>query len=126
MADYQEIWNSPGDATVIAYRHTVSGSIIPLDESNKDYQTFLTWQAAGGVADPAFTTPEIDAAALETRQADRLASLKNALVWQFKMILEIFNVGKTKGLWINTDFAADIRAKAAEWIQTIEDYDNEV
>lgn len=41
--------------------------------------------------------------------------LRQALKWQFKMILELFEVGKTNGVWVNTDFDADIRAKAADW-----------
>jgi hypothetical protein len=126
MADYKEVWQAPDDSTIIGYIFNATGAYIPLDPANKDYQEYLTWAAGGGVADPAYTTPEIDAAALEDRQTGRIGSLKDALIWQFKMILELFQVGKDKGLWVNTDFDSEVRAKAAEWIQTIADYENEV
>jgi hypothetical protein len=126
MADYKEIWTAPDDPTVKGYFNNLAAAVIPLDPANKDYQDFLAWQAEGGIADPAYTTAEIDAAALAGRQAARIGNLKEALIYQFKMILALFQVGKDKGIWINTDFDADLRAKAAEWIQLINDYENEV
>jgi hypothetical protein len=48
------------------------------------------------------------------------AYLTKANVWQFRMLLELFEVGKTKGLWVNTDFDATLRQKAADWKTKLE------
>jgi len=126
MADYRENWDNTTDRTVVGYTHTATGKVIPIDPANSDYQAFLQWQAGGGVADPSFTQPEIDAIDLDARQNARIANLRDALIYQFKMILALFQVGKDKGIWVNTDFDADLRQKAAEWIQLIADYEAEV
>ena len=41
--------------------------------------------------------------------------LRKALAWQFKMILELFEVGRENGVWVNADFSDEIKAKAVEW-----------
>lgn len=58
MADYKEIWRSPQDATVIGYQHTILNKSFLIDPANMDYQEFLEWQTAGGVADPGYLLPE--------------------------------------------------------------------
>ena len=35
--------------------------------------------------------------------------------WLFRMVLELFEVGKSKSLWQNSDFDDDIKQKAAVW-----------
>lgn len=59
------------------------------------------------------------------RQADRLQILSEALKDEFKMILELFEVGKSKGIWTNSDFPQAMRDKAVLWKQTIDDYEAE-
>jgi hypothetical protein len=123
MAEYKEVWPNPNDPTVTGYQQTTTGKCIPLDPGNADYQNYLQWEAGGGVADPAYTQAEIDAFNLEVTQAGRRQQLRNALIDQFKMILALFQVGKAKGIWVNDDFDADLRAKAAQWIAIIADYE---
>jgi hypothetical protein len=123
MATYKEMWKSSTDPTVTGYVETATAKAIPIDPGNADYQAVLAWQAGGGVADPAFTAAEIDELDRLARQAARLDSLKTALIYQFKMILALFQVGKDKGLWVNTDFDLELRQKAADWIQLIADYE---
>lgn len=35
------------------------GATIPLDEGNVDYQAYLAWVDAGGVADPYVAPPQV-------------------------------------------------------------------
>jgi hypothetical protein len=51
--------------------------------------------------------------------------LSEALKDEFKMILELFEVGKSKGIWTNSDFPQAMRDKAVLWKQTIDDYEAE-
>jgi hypothetical protein len=123
MAQYKEVWTSRTDPTVTGHIETATGKLIPIDPGNADYQAVLAWLGGGGVADPAYTTAEIDELDRLERQSARLDSLKTALIYQFKMILALFQVGKDKGLWTNTDFDLELRQKAADWIQLIADYE---
>jgi hypothetical protein len=54
------------------------------------------------------------AAILEEIQTIK-ADLRGVVAWQFKMILELFEVGKAKGVWSNADFSTEVKQKAAEW-----------
>jgi hypothetical protein len=47
------------------------------------------------------------------------SGLREVVAWQFRMILELFEVGRANGMWINTDFSEEIRAKAIEWKQKL-------
>lgn len=125
MADYKEVWKNPTDPTIIGYQKTGTGLFLMLNCGGPDWQDFLNWQAGGGVADPAFTQAEIDEWSLNGRQMDRLGTLRQATIDQFKMILAIFQVGKDKGVWVNADFDVELRQKAADWIQLINDYESE-
>ncbi len=56
MARYKLLKNSTG---IWGVKYTEengedsSGSLIPFDEDNKDYQDYLLWVAEGNTADPA-------------------------------------------------------------------------
>jgi len=41
--------------------------------------------------------------------------LKTMVAWQFRMILEMYRVGRLNGIWDSADFSAEIRQKAVEW-----------
>jgi len=62
---------------------------------------------------------------LRERQTARLYTLSMAMVKEFKMILAIWEVGQSKGLWAASDFSQELRDQAAAWKQTIEDYEAE-
>jgi hypothetical protein len=59
------------------------------------------------------------------RQSQRLGTLGLAIKDEFKLIIALFEVGKAQGVWTNADFDEEIRTKAAEWKQIIEDYEAE-
>lgn len=77
MAKYKEIWLSPIDSNIIGYLDTENQWSIPIDPQNGFYREFLTWQAAGGVADPAFTQEEIDQQILNEQILDAKNFLSN-------------------------------------------------
>lgn len=75
MAQYREVWTNPLDTTIIGYFDTMEDQFIPIDPANRDYQTFLTWQVEGGIADPAYTVEEIEAYQTEQAQVIAIAYL---------------------------------------------------
>lgn len=102
----------------------------------KDNWSRLIVEAAGTSFGPDYTfdeasdswiiTPEQQAIIdKRVRQIQRLEKLSSAMIDEFKMILALFQVGKEKGIWQNSDFPAELRTKAANWIQTIADYEAE-
>uniref|UniRef100_A0A6M3KAF5 Uncharacterized protein n=1 Tax=viral metagenome TaxID=1070528 RepID=A0A6M3KAF5_9ZZZZ len=66
---------------------------------------------------------------------EQLAKLKNRLKQElketassdaqiFRMMLAIWDVGVTKGLWVNADLPTPIRAVAAQWKQKLQEIDS--
>jgi hypothetical protein len=88
---------------------------IPNSEDNRHWREYQEWLGQGNTPDPEFTQEELDQQIIMAEITQLRGDLKKALIWQFRMLLEMFNVGKAKGLWVNTDFDATIRAKAASW-----------
>jgi len=44
-------------------------------------------------------------------------SLRNALAWEFRMILAVWDVGVAKGLWSASDITdTELKQKVADWI----------
>lgn len=71
MAKYKESWISPIDDTLTGYIDTETGGSINLVPVNPFDFAFQKWVTDGGVADPAYTQPEIDAYQAEyDRQQD--------------------------------------------------------
>ncbi len=52
------------------------GARIPFAESNRDYEDYLKWIAAGGIVQPAQTPAEIDTETTSGRNAALLAQLE--------------------------------------------------
>jgi hypothetical protein len=89
---------------------------IPNDPDNRHWVEYQEWVGAGNKPDPAFTQEELDAEAIRDEVQMLRRDLKEALTWQFRMLLALFEVGKTKELWVNVDFDQELRQKAADWI----------
>ena len=94
----------------------IDGACIPDDIGNRDWEEYLEWVAEGNVPDPEFTPEEID----EMAKQDEIAGLKRDLRrtdhWLFRMILEVWEVGISKGLWTNADITdEELKQKAADW-----------
>lgn len=89
------------------------------------WQEYEAWKALGNTPDPQYTSEEIAINDYNARQENRIQLLKNALIEQFEMILAMFQVGRTNGVWLATDFPQEIRDKATEWIALIDDYKND-
>ena len=62
-------------------------------------------------------------AALKVRLKRELEQNAAADAALFRMILAIWDVGVTKGLWANADLPAPIRTMAAEWKQKLQEID---
>ena len=92
-----------------------TGTYIPADNSNLDYLAYLDWVAEGNTADPEFTQAELDAQAIVAEVAQLKIDLQKAMVWQFRLILALFQVGQDKAVWAASDFDQELRDKAAAW-----------
>lgn len=95
--------------------------ILPIH--TKLWQDYEDWKALGNTPDPQYTTEEQAQIDYEARQNARTDNLKAALVNQFKMILELFQVGRDKGLWVVADFDPALVTLAQEWKDLIDDYE---
>lgn len=121
MADYKLL--GPDETTGVL--HTPTNTSIPAITANRQWREYLAWKDLGNTPDSQFTTEETNEKEYNARQTSREKTLKNALIWQFKMILELFQVGRDKGLWVVADFDPDTVTKAQEWIALINEYDND-
>lgn len=99
---------------------TEEGLNIPDDIGNRHWREYLDWVALGNTADPEFTQAELDEKALREEIAALKGDLRNAMVWQFRMILALFQVGVDKSLWTASDFDQDVRDKASDWKQKVD------
>ncbi|GAG89151.1 unnamed protein product, partial [marine sediment metagenome] len=85
---------------------------------------YQKWLAEDGNApDPEFTQEELDAIALKEQITDLKTQLRSHDIWLFRFILELFQIGKDKGLWVNADASPDLLAKGAAWKQKLDDLD---
>jgi hypothetical protein len=94
---------------------TVDGGSIPPTEENRHWRKYLRWLDEGNMPDPAFTQEELDQQAIREEFEGLKTDLRNGLTWQFRIILELFEVGKAKGIWDNADFTTEVKQKAAAW-----------
>ena len=91
----------------------------------RQWAKYEDWKALGNTPDPQYTTEEQAQIDYDARQDARIQNLKGALVNQFKMILELFQVGRDKGLWVVADFDPALVTIAQQWIDLIADYEND-
>lgn len=93
-----------------------SGAFIPPDPANKDWVEYQEWLLLDNTALPEFTQQEIDDKIIMDEILSLKADLKNTLQWLFRMSLEIWDVGVTKGLWDNTDITdVELKQKVVDW-----------
>ena len=97
------------------YKDTELGVFIPKAEGNRHYQQVLDWLAAGNIPDPEFTEAELLEQDRLERLSAQLSSLKSHDTGLFKMLWEMFEVGRAKGLWATADFPVDLVAMAQDW-----------
>lgn len=50
---------------------------------------------------------------------DNKRNLDDDTVWLFRMLLELYEVGNTKGVWDNTNFSKEIKQKVNDWKQNL-------
>lgn len=119
MADYKV--NGPDETSgVIKIDDGVYTTFLPIHVEL--WEEYEAWKAEGNTPDPQYTPEEIAQAEYQERQSTRMQTLIHATIDQFDMILAIFQVGRDNGAWTATDFPAELRAKAIEWRQLIDDY----
>lgn len=112
-------------ASAATVHDTETGEFIPDDPANRHWRSYQEWLAAGNIPDPQFTPEEIAENERLSRQDIRLGTLRQAVIDMFDMILALYQVGRTKGLWATTDFPDDLRTKAQEWRDIIDAYRGE-
>lgn len=123
MADYKL---SGPDETYGVIRLNDNGSKTSFQQIHAQlWQEYEDWKALGNTPDPQYTPAEQAQIDYEERQDARISNLKNALIWQFKMILNLFQVGRDNGVWVVADFDPEVVTKAQEWIALINEYDND-
>ena len=70
--------------------------------------------------------PDTDAirAALKARLKRELEQTASRDAALFRMILAMWDIGVTKGLWVNTELPVAIRTMVAEWKQKLQEIDS--
>ena len=108
-------------------KDTETGGCIPNADGNrhwKQYQLWLEGKDALGfdmgtgpnTPDPEFTQAEIDLNTLHEEIGELKSSLQGALVWQFRMIMQLWDTGKAKGIWAAGDITdQELKAKVGQW-----------
>jgi hypothetical protein len=99
---------------------TDTGNDIPPDVGNRHWREYLEWVSLGNTADPEFTPEQIAQQSITAEIANLKADLFNQMVWQFRMILALYQAGVDKGVWTASDFDQDIREKAGDWKQKVD------
>jgi len=95
------------------------GFTIPPDNDNIDWAEYQAWLAEGNTPDPKFTTEEIAANAIAEEVRGLKADLQNAMVWQYRMITELWKALKANTTAQNSDIDPAVLAKAVQWTEKI-------
>lgn len=96
-------------------KDTETGACIPNSPGNRHWKAYQEWLAAGNTPDPEFTQKELDDQAVKDEIQTLRQSIRKSDAWLFRMLLELFEVGKAKGLLANSDFSTEVKQKAADW-----------
>jgi len=99
---------------------TSTGASIPNDPDNYMWQEYQEWLAKGGIPEPIETADEIAYRTLIEEIDEHKGALKDAFVWQFRMILELFKLLKQFTACTNADVNPELMAKALEWIARLD------
>jgi hypothetical protein len=75
--------------------------------------------AQGNTPDPQYTTEELEKMTLDNEVSQLKQDLKNAMVWQFRMIVEIWKVLKMHTPAANSEIDPEVFVKATEWMQKL-------
>lgn len=92
------------------------GASIPNDSRNRDWKIYQVWVTEGNTPEPYETTAEQTERELREEIFDLKESLRNQNVWQFRMILEVWNVIKLYSPATNADIDPDVFAQAVSWV----------
>jgi hypothetical protein len=102
------------EATPAETSYPVGSFFYPGD--GPGWQLFLAWKNAGNTPDPWFSPAELTALSRQTEVNALKIDLTQALVWQFRMILTLWQLGVSKGLWTAADVAdATLKQKVNDW-----------
>ena len=108
-------------------KDTETGACIPNADGNRHWQQYLLWlegkDALGfdmgtgpNTPDPEFTEEEINRKIIDDEIQELRSDLQSALVWQFRMIMELWDIGKDKGIWVAGDITNhELKSKVASW-----------
>jgi hypothetical protein len=92
------------------------GACIPSTSANRDWREYQRWLAEGNTPDPEYTEQELIDKAQSEEITQLKQDLKGALVWQFRMIIELFELLKQSTSITNADVDPEILQKASAWI----------
>jgi hypothetical protein len=96
------------------------GACIPECEDNRDWRGYLEWLAEGNTPEPQYTAQELIDNAQQEEIADLKQDLRKAMVWQFRLMTELFKLLKQGTAITNADVDPDILAKAQEWVAKLD------
>jgi len=96
------------------------GACIPNCDDNRDWRLYQEWLSEGNTPEPQFTPEEIAAKALAEEISDIKTELRSAMVWQFRMIVELWKALKANTAAQNSDIDPDVLSKAAGWMTKLD------
>lgn len=96
------------------------GACIPACSGNRDWKTYLEWLDQGHLPEPEYTQDELDKQAMHLEIANLKSDLRSAMVWEFRMIIELFRLMKSKTTVRNSDVNPVLLTKANQWISKLE------
>jgi len=93
------------------------GASIPNAEGNRDWVEYQEWLAEeDNTPDPEFTQEELDLNGINQEISELKDDLQKTQVWLFRMILAMWQIGVTKGVWDNSDITDnELKQKVAAW-----------
>ena len=89
---------------------------IPQSDQNTDWLEYQQWVADGNAPAVEFTAQEIAQQIILDEVNTLKEDLRRTDHWLFRMILAVWEVGITKGLWANADITdTALKQKVAAW-----------
>lgn len=86
--------------------------------TNRDWLMYEKWLEDGNTPEPEFTQDELVTNTLNTEILELKDDLRNAQVWMFRMIAELYKVNKINGA-LNVHYDSTVLDKMQDWNQKL-------
>jgi len=111
MAKYKYVEDELGEITGVV--NTETNTFIPNENTGYLKTAYLEWLDEGNTPDDAYTQAERDAISLANQIADLKSQVRTSDITLFKMIVAVYQVGVSKGLWSSSDMDSDLVTEVA-------------